>query len=250
MAVRVSLGATRSRIVRQLLGESLVLAIVGGATGLALAFAWTRALTTLMPRDTLPYWMLPTIDGRVLVTVAAVCVSTTIVFGLVPALHASNTRPSGVLKEGGRSTGQGVRTGRLTTSFLLVQFALSMIFLAHIALNIRGARSNERRDPPMEMTRLLTASISLPDRPYETAEDRLRFYRAFESRLREIGDVSSASVTTSLPLGGAPARSFDIEGRPTPSKESEQSAQMVSIGTQYFSTLQVPLVPRPRLQNA
>ena len=106
MAVRVSLGATRSRIVRQLLGESLVLAIVGGATGLALAFAWTRALTMLMPRDTLPYWMLPTIDGRVLVTVAAVCVSTTIVFGLVPALHASNTRPSGVLKEGGRSTGQ------------------------------------------------------------------------------------------------------------------------------------------------
>ena len=94
----------------------------------------------------------------------------------------------------------------------------------------------------MEMTRLLTASISLPDRPYETAEDRLRFYRALESRLREIGDVSSASVTTSLPLGGAPARSFDIEGRPTPSKESEQSARMVSIGTQYFSTLQVPLV--------
>ena len=123
---------------RQLLGESLVLAIVGGAVGLALAFAWTRALTTLMPSDTLPYWMLPTIDGRVLVTVAAVCVSTTVVFGLVPAIYASKTRPSGVLKEGGRSTSQGVRTGRLTTSFLLVQFALSMIFLAHIALNVRG----------------------------------------------------------------------------------------------------------------
>jgi putative ABC transport system permease protein len=242
IAVRVALGATRGRLMRQLLAESFVLAILGGIVGLALSFSWTRVLTTLMPRDSFPHWMLPVVDLRVLLTMAAVCVTTTVIFGLVPSLHASNTTLGGILREGGRIGGRSKRASRLTTAFLVAQIGLAMVLMANISLNIRGGRWLARQDPPIEMSRLLTASVSLQGRQYTTAADRIRFYRDLEMRLRQSSGTASVTLTSSLPLDGGASRSFEIDGEITASPKAEQTATLLFIGEQYFSTLEVPLV--------
>ena len=242
MSVRVALGATRGRVIRQLLAESFVLAILGGVVGLALSFSWTHVLTTLMPRDSLPYWMLPVVDLRVLLTMAAVCLATTVIFGLVPSLHASKTTLGGLLREAGRVGGRSKRARRLTTTFLVAQIGLAMVLMAHIALNIRGERFLTRQDPTIEMSRLLTASVSLQGRQYGTAADRIRFYRDLEMGLRQNSETTSVTVTSSLPLDGGPSRSFEIDGDITASPKAEQTATLLFIGEHYFSTLDVPLV--------
>jgi predicted permease len=242
IAVRAALGATKGRVVRQLLGESLVLAVVGGTVGLALSFAWTYILTMRIPRDSFPHWMLPVVDSRVLLTMAAVSVATTVVFGLVPSLHASKTTLGGVLREGGRVGGIGKRTRRLTTAFLVAQIGLAMVLMANIALSIRGQRSLARQDPPIEMSRLLTATLSLPGQQYATTADRVRFYRDLETQLREKSGITTLTLTSSLPLDGGPTRSFEIDGNPAQSAKEEQTATLLIVGEEYFSTLGLPLV--------
>ena len=242
IAVRTALGATKGRVVRQLLAESLVLAVLGGTVGLALSFAWTYVLTMRIPRDSFPHWMLPVIDSRVLLTMAAVCVSTTVIFGLVPSLHASKTTLGGVLREGGRVGGIGKRTRRLTTAFLVAQVGLAMVLMANIALSIRGEWSVARQDPPIEMSRLLTASVSLQGRQYATPADRIRFYRDLEMGLRQNSGITSVTLTSSLPLDGGPTRSFEIDGDTTPSAKSEQTATLLIISEEYFSTLGLSVV--------
>ena len=242
IAVRAALGATNGRVVRQLLSESLVLAVLGGALGLALSFAWTYVLAMRMPRDSFPHWMLPVIDSRVVLTMTAVCVATTVIFGLVPALHASKTTLVRVLREGGRVGGTGKRTKRLTTAFLVAQIGLAMVLMANIALSIRGQRSVARQDPPIEMSRLLTASVSLEGRQYATPADRIRLYRDLEMRLQRNSGITSVTLTSSLPLEGGPTRSFEFDDTTTPSDQSEQTATLLVVGEEYFSTLGLSLV--------
>ena len=193
-----------------------------------------------MPDD-MPHWMLPTIDGRVLVTSATACVATAVVFGLVPALHSSSSKLAGRVREGGRGVGRGIRTRRLTTLFLVVQFALAMIFLAHVALTIRSARAIARRDPPIDMSRLLTASISLPGRVYKRPPTG-------SGSTGHLKVASCRSPTWSLLRSPRRCRSrmrptepFEIEGRTAPANSSEE-ARIVSIGSKYFATLGVPLL--------
>jgi predicted permease len=242
ISVRVALGATKGRLVRQLLAESLVLAVLGGTVGLALSFAWTYVLTMRMPRDSFPHWMLPVIDSRVLLTMTAVCVATTVIFGLVPSLHGSNTTLGGVLREAGRVGGTARRTRRLTTAFLVAQMGLAMVLMANMALNIRGQRSVARQDPPIEMSRLLTASLSLQGPQYATPVDRIRLYRDLEMGFRQNSGVTSVTLTSSLPLDGGPTRPFEIDGDTTPSDQSEQMATLLIVGEEYFTTLGLSLV--------
>lgn len=242
IAVRAALGATKGRVVRQLLAESLVLAVLGGTVGLALSLAWTYVLTMRMPRDSFPHWMLPVIDSRVLLTMTAVCVATTVIFGLVPSLHASKTTLGGVLREGGRVGGTGKRTRRLTTAFLVAQIGLAMVLMANIALSIRGQRSVARQDPSIEMSRLLTASVSLQGRQYASTADRIRFYRDLEMGLRQNSGITSVTLTSSLPLDGGPTRSFEFDDDTTPSDQSEQTAILLIVGEEYFSILGLSLV--------
>jgi putative ABC transport system permease protein len=240
IAIRRALGATRTRIIRQLLSESLLIASIGGVIGLALSAAAARLLTIFIPRDVLPYWMLPTMDGQVLITLAAVCTGTTIVFGLVPALHASRSDVNDSLRACGRSAGQGVRARHITASFLVTQFVLAMVLLAHVALTVRQAQSVYRRDPPIDMTRLLSASISLSSSRYEAPDSRLNFYRSLDDQLQRVPGIKSAAFTTSLPLSGAVARRFEVEG--VQPHAGTTSAMVVRIGPRYFSTLDLPLV--------
>jgi putative ABC transport system permease protein len=241
MAVRVSLGATRGRLVRQLLGESVVLAMLGGALGVVLSFATTRLLWLMIPVDALPYWMAFTIDARVFTMLVAACMAASVIFGLAPALHGSKSGTNSSLKEGGRGSYGGLRARRLTSAFLAAQFALGMVFLSHIALTVRTSLLEERKDPPIDMSDLVTTSLALSNQKYRMPEDRLAFYERLEDRLQGMSAVSSAAIATALPRDGAASRELEIDGRAATSGEGALPVWTVTIGRRYFETLGLTL---------
>ena len=211
IAIRLSLGATRGRIVRQLLAESLLLALAGGMAGLAVSFAGLRLFSSAIPEGGLPYWVRYTMDGRVIAVLASVCLGTVFLFGLAPALHVSKTSVNGVLKDTGAVGAGGVHAGRWTAAFLTVQFALTVLLLSALAAGVE-LFSSTRGDVTIDAPRLLTMWMTLPDNRYPTAAQRLAFYDRLQERLPGIPSIASGGFGTSLPLPGTP-RHVAIEGR-------------------------------------
>jgi putative ABC transport system permease protein len=159
IAVRVSLGATRGRIVRQLLVESLLLSIVGGALGLALAQVGVRLFDAATQDVGKPYWIRFTMDGSVVAFFSVVCIATSVVFGLAPALHASKADLNDALKEGGRGTAGGVRARRWTSALIVVELALTLVLLAGAGLMVRSFLTLYRMDFGIETAHLLTMRL-------------------------------------------------------------------------------------------
>jgi len=235
IAVRASLGATRGRVVRQLLVENVLLALAGGVLGVAFALAGLQVVSRFVPPDTLPYWMDFRIDARILAALAAVCLATSVLFGLLPSLYLARTNVHSVLKDGGRpGPGGGIAARRWTAAFLTAQLALTVVLLANLSA---GFASQRRREPAIEMSRLLTMSLTLAAKPYAAAPDRTAFYARLDERLRAIDAVTSATIASALPIGGGRARELVIEGRDPPAGAEPWTAQTVSIGPRYFETL-------------
>jgi ABC-type antimicrobial peptide transport system permease subunit len=145
ISVRVSLGATRLRIVRQLLVESVLLAVIGGALGLGLSVIGIRLFDAAVADVGKPYWIKFTFDGRVFAFLAAICLGTGVVFGLAPALHVSKTDVNEVLKEGGRS-GAGLRARRWTSVLIVVEPALTLVLLSGAGFMMRSLLVLYQRD--------------------------------------------------------------------------------------------------------
>jgi putative ABC transport system permease protein len=145
ISVRVSLGATRTRIVRQLLVESVLLAIIGGALGLGLSIIGIRLFDAAVADVGRPYWIQFTFDGRVFGFLAATCLGTGIIFGPAPALHVSRTDINEVLKEGGRS-GSGLRARRWTSTLIVVELALTLVLLSDAGFMMRSLLVLYQRD--------------------------------------------------------------------------------------------------------
>ena len=138
MAVRISIGATRWRLVRQLLVESVLLAFVSGVAGLGLAYAGIRWFDANLQDVGRPYWMVFTMDATVVAFFAAVCLATGIVFGLAPALYVSRTSVSEVMKDGGRSGSAGMRARRWTTGLIVAELTLTLVLLSGAGLMMRS----------------------------------------------------------------------------------------------------------------
>ena len=242
IAVRVSLGATRWRIVRQLLVEAIVLALVSGVAGLALAYAgiqWFDAETQNVGK---PYWMTFDMDVRVFAFFAGVCVLTGLIFGLAPALHVSRTNVNEVLKEGGRSRSSGLRARRWAAGLIVAELTLTLVLLASAGLMIRSFLNMYRLDVGIESSHLLTMGFILPTRKYTTRDSRLAFMRRMEERLNANGAIAGASTASSPPLGGGAARQLEIEGRPAASGTTAQNVVSLNVGPKYFDALGVRLV--------
>jgi putative ABC transport system permease protein len=238
MAIRASLGASRNRLVRQLIVESAVLASAGGVLGLALSLAGVRLLARAIPANALPYWITFSMDGRAFAVLCASCLGTVFVFGLAPAIHVSRPDVGDVMKEGGgRSGTAGVRARRWTTAFLTAEFALTMMLLTTLGLSVRLARAAERADLVFNPSNLVTTSVALPADKYRSADRRIEFYGQLQERLSGIGTIASVAVATALPLGGASARQLEIDGRPPTAGQTPPTVWTVTISAQYFDAL-------------
>ena len=240
IAVRASLGASRLRVIRQLLVESAVLAVCGSALGFWLSLLGLRVFLSAISDGGLPYWVELTMDRRVFGVLAGVGVGTVFAFGVVPALHLAKTDVHAVLKEAGRA-GVGLRARRWTAAFLTAQVALSMVLLSGVVVGFRGFLAIQRADLPIDTARLLTMSVALPAQKYSTGEARLAFYGRLSDRLAGIAPVASATIASSLPIGGAAARQLTIDGRPPLTTEPLPTVWTVAVGGNYFETLGLKL---------
>jgi putative ABC transport system permease protein len=242
IAIRGSLGATRLRVIYQLLVESTVIAGLAGAVGLAVSLASVRVFRSAVPADTLPYWTHFDMDGRILVALVVTSFATVLFFGLVPAIQASRTDVNHVLKDGGRgSTGRG-SVRHLTTGFLVAEFALTVVLLAPLVESYRRDAVNPPSDAVLDTTQVVSASVTLPATKYSNLAERIAFFERLGERLRVTRIVEGFSVASALPLSGSAQRPFEIEGRPRVDLEQALTISTVVVGPRYFETLALSLL--------
>jgi putative ABC transport system permease protein len=240
ISVRVSLGATRSRIVRQLLVESVLLACIGGVLGLGLSVIGIRLFDAAVADVGKPYWIQFTFDARVFGFLAAIGLGTGVVFGLAPALHVSKTDINEVLKEGGRS-GSGLRARRWTSVLIVAELALTLVLLSGAGFMMRSLLVLYQRDVGVETAHVLTMRLQLPNRKYPTPELRRDFYHRLDERLAALGNVQAATITTNPPMGGGNPRQFVIDGREPGAAEQPQTVTQVMVGPRYLETVGLQL---------
>ena len=237
IAVRVALGASRGRVIRQLLLESVLLACLGGVLGLALSLVGVRLFDAAVSDVGKPYWIKFTMDSTVFAFLLAVCFATGIIFGLVPALQVSKTNLNDILKENGRGNAGGRRARWLASSMVVAELTLTIVLLAGAGLMIRSFFKLYAMDVGVDTSRMLTMRLSLADKKYPTPEQRRLFYESLLPRLAAVPGVAAASITSAPPASGAGTRQLEIEGRPAadPAKLPEVTTLLVSDG--YFDAL-------------
>jgi predicted permease len=241
MSVRVAIGASRWHIVRQLLVESLLLALVAGAVGLVLSIAGIRWFDAEAQTVGRPYWMVFTMDWRTFGFLLLVCVVTGLIFGLAPALHASRTNVHEMLKEGGRTGSAGVRARRWTAALIVVQLALTLVLLAGAGFMTRSFLSMYQMDIGISTSRMLSMNMILSARKYPSLEDRTTFLRRIDQHFANIAEIEAASTTTNTPFGGGAVRQLEIDGKAADGARAPE-VTMLSVGARYFDVLGVRLV--------
>lgn len=240
MAIRSALGASRMRVVRQLLTESVLLSLAGGLLGLVLAVWWSDLLIAL-GKQNIPRAMQVGLDWRVLGFTLMVSVLTGVVFGLVPAIHSSKTELTESLKEGGRSGAEGARRNRIRGVLVVGELAIAVVLLVGAGLLIQSLWRLRQVSPGFEPQNLLTFVVGIPDVKYPT-DKQAQFYRELITRVESLPGVRSASSVIPLPLSGdAFSISFETEGRPV-AKGDRPSADFFAVQGDYFKTLGVPML--------
>ena len=242
IAVRVSLGATRWRIVRQLLMESVVLAFISGVLGFGLSLVGIRLFDAATQDVGKPYWIQFTMDGTVFTFLFGVCLATGVVFGLAPALHVSKTDVNEVLNEGGRSGAAGVRVRRWTGALIVGELALTLVLLAGAGFMMRNFLTLYRMDLRIDTSNLITMALALPERKYPYFEQRLAFYERLQARLQANGRVAAVTVASNVPMQGGFPRRLAIDGRPLAAGEQPPIVTLLTIDPRYFGTLGLGLV--------
>jgi putative ABC transport system permease protein len=241
IALRAALGAGRARIIRQLLTESVLLAAIGGGLGLLVAEWATSALIAAVPQN-IPRADTIQLDGTVFAFTLIISLATGIVFGLVPAWHASHVDLNTALKAGMRGTSGGEGKHRLRNALVMAEVALAMILLICGGLLIQSFARLGRVQPGMRTERLFTARIGLPDVAYPRPEKVIAFFDQLVPRLRAIPGVESASFVFPLPLSGSMnVSSFDIEEHPMPEGQQPDSVTRIT-GPDYFKTAGIPVL--------
>lgn len=242
ISVRVSLGASRWRIVRQLLLESVMLSVIAGLGGIGIAAIGIRLFDRATQDVGRPYWIQFTMDGTVIAFFAAVCLGTGIIFGLAPALHASKTDVNEILKEGGRSGSAGVRARRWTGALMVGELVLTVVLLAGAGFMMRNFLTMYRLDLGIDTSKLLTMSLALPDRKYPSLEQRLAFYERLEERLKSNPKIENVTVASNIPIQGGFVRKLEIDGKPLDQGQQAPNVTMLTIDPRYFTTIGLPLL--------
>jgi len=240
IAVRRALGADRARIIRQLLTESVMLALLGGAIGILLGVWGVSALTAIAPDGT-PRLAEIAVDRTVLVFAAALSIVTGLVFGLVPAAHAARGHFSSALKQGARGQ-MGDGGGRARRALVVAELALALILLVGGGLMLRTFVALQRADLGFNPDRVLAGFVLPPPAVYRTDAQRLAFYDALIARAAALPGVREAALSSVIPLGGDSDTNFEIEGRPAATRSADALVTWYrEISANYFSTMGIPL---------
>ena len=239
VAVRQAAGASRGRLIRQLLTESVLLACVGGVAGLALAYGGLEIVVKLSPQ--IPRLDQTTIDRTVLATTFLVCVATGILFGLAPALRSSKVELSDVLRPGSKTTSWREGAG-LRNSLVIAESALALMLLVGAGLLIRSFLQLGSVDPGFDPRKVLTSLIMLPPAKYPEARQQKQFLKELIERIQALPGVEAAGASTALPFFGNDNGSFQVEGyEARQSADSAVFAEQPKITPDYFAALKIRL---------
>jgi predicted permease len=236
VAVRFALGASRWRIVRQLLVESLVLATIAGVLGLGLSYGSIQIFWSFVAQSAPPYWLRFPIDGAVFAYLAGICLGSSILCGLVPAWQASRSAIVATLNDMGRTSAGGRSGRRWTGAFVVAQVALALILLTGAALMIQNLLNLMRADIGVDTHRLVQMELDLSARSYDTPERRFLFYSQLEEELTAKGRTKAA-LASHGPLGGALVRRPIIEGRPPADPGALRPVSVLNVGHRYFEVV-------------
>ena len=242
MAVRAALGASRGRLLRQLLTECVLLSLAGGALGLLLAVWGVSFLIGLKPAD-IPRLDAISVDASVIAFTIGVSLLTGLIFGLVPAAHASRAALSSSLKEGGRGAVVSRGSARLRSALVVVEMALAVLLLVGAGLLMRSFVRLQSVDPGFSPNQTLSFELTLPDSRYENDAPRVALFDQLLPRLRALPGVQRVGAVTGLPLAGFQFDiSFMVAGRP-PVPPADQPDMEIRVATaDYFGTIGIPLV--------
>ncbi len=254
MAVRVALGASRGRMVRQMLTESMLLSLIGGAAGIATAVGTLRFGLRFVPSN-VPRLNEVRIDWVVLAFALLISILTGLMFGLAPALHSAKGALSSAIREGGRGSGYSTKTGRLRDVLIVSELAFAVILMVGAGLLLRTLRDLLQENPGFNPTQVVTANIQLPNPneseadPYLDVPHKAAFDRELLRRMKAIPGVELAAITSALPstntnpnaVGGIANEGFAIEDRPVESSQN-LSAERIRISSDYFKVLQATLL--------
>jgi predicted permease len=255
MAMRSALGASRSRMMRQMLTESLLLALFGGISGLAMAAITLKAVLRFVPAN-LPRLGEVNIDWRVLGFALLISLVTGLLFGLAPAIHSSKAGLASTMREGSRGSGYSAKAGRMRDALIVSQLAFAVVLMISAGLLLATLRDLLRQNPGFNPSQVVTASIYLPHPndpqldPYLTFAQQIPFNRELLRRANAIPGVELAAMTSNLPttgtgnsdsIGRTSSNSLAIEDRPVESS-GDLRAEIIRISPDYFRVMQTPLV--------
>jgi predicted permease len=243
IAVRVSLGATRGRIVRQLLVESLLIALLAGGVGLVIGTAGVRWFdgVTASPNIGKPYWMEFTLDPIVFVYVALTCLGTAIFFGLAPALQVSKTDVNDVLKEGTRGGSGGLRTRRWANALVVGEMVLTLALLSGAALFVASFNNAYAREDALDAEGLLVMQIYLPLTKYPQPPEQLEVLTNLLDRLQSAQGIEASAIASSPPLMGGGRLGVELDGRVADPDETRTPSTVVTVSEDYFRTIRLDL---------
>ena len=237
------MGASRGRLVQQMLTESAALAVLGGMLGVLLAQWGVAAFVVAAPGD-LPRVENVTVSGPVLAVALILSLTSALIFGLVPALHASGVRPNQALGEGGQRMAGGRATRRGRGALVVIELALAMMLLTGAGLLTHSLIKLQRTNPGFDTSQVVTMSVELPSKYQTTASRQIFFARATE-RIRALPGVDTVSLASALPIGGGGfylGRAFLAEGWAEPPASTEINALWNAVSPGYFVTLKLPLL--------
>jgi putative ABC transport system permease protein len=248
LAVRAALGASRGRLVRQMLTESVVLAALGGAGGIFLGVAGTGLLERLQPAGLLRVTSFP-VDGGVIAFAVAVTAGAAILFGTFPAFLARRAGPGEALREAGRSGGAGREARRVVSGLVVAEVALAALLVLGAGLLVRSITELRQVDPGFDPEGVVAITLNVPGARYPRPEHVIPFYEEVLARVRALPGVASAAASSTLPLRNRGYTSdFFIAGRAADEYGTEVLRRSVTPG--YFETMGVPLLAGRRLTEA
>jgi len=249
LSMRSALGAGRARLIRQLLVESVMVALMAGTLGVGIAAVFVRAFAAEISLAGLPYWTHFAFDPTLAGIITVICIATGIAFGLLPAIQQSRTNLTDVLNQFGRSGMVSARSGRLSTMLLIGELAVTVILLSAAVGLMRSANVVYEADSTLDLDHLWEFRLTLPTNKYPSGDARQAFFTALEDRIASAPGLQSAALASGPPFNSRDSRGVVMGSDSIPESSAIPQTQVVTIGPRYFDTLGFRLVRGSRLED-